>query len=124
MWSEFHALCDLGGRLAGSPSEAAALAWARERLAAIPGGRVREHPVAYPGWRCRTAQLIDAASGKALRCTPLLGTAATAGLTAEVVDLGLGRCRSISRATPTPCAAASCWCGTNIRSLPATCIAG
>ena len=91
MWSEFHALCDLGGRLAGSPSETAALAWARERLAAIPGASVREHPVAYPGWRCHKAQLIDARSGEALRCTPLLGTAATAGLTAEVLDLGLGR---------------------------------
>lgn len=97
MWSEFHALCDLGGRLAGSPSEATALAWARERLAAIPGGRVHEHPVAYPGWRCRDARLIDAASGKALRCTPLLGTAATAGLTAEVLDLGLGRADDFAR---------------------------
>src|SRR5215472_9758124 len=75
LWSEFHALCDLGGRLAGSPSEAAALAWARERLAAIPGGGVQEHAVAYPGWHCRGAQLIDARSGQALRCTPLLGTA-------------------------------------------------
>ncbi len=91
MWSEFHALCDLGGRLAGTPSEAAALAWAGERLAAIPGGRVRAHPVAYPGWRCHTAQLIELASGTALACTPLIGTAATAGLAAEVVDLGLGR---------------------------------
>jgi aminopeptidase YwaD len=91
MWSDFHALCDLGGRLAGSPSEAAALAWAREQLAKIPGGSVREHPVTYPGWRCRDAQLIDTRGGQALRCTPLLGTAATAGLTAEVIDLGLGR---------------------------------
>jgi Iap family predicted aminopeptidase len=97
MWSEFHALCDLGGRLAGSPSEAAALAWARARLAAVPGGSVREHPVAYPGWRCRTAHLIDAASGQALRCTPLLGTAATAGLSAEVLDLGLGHRQDFAR---------------------------
>jgi hypothetical protein len=97
MWAEFHALCDLGGRLAGSPSEAAALAWAHERLAAIPGGRLREHPVAYPGWRCRDAQLIDAASGRALGCTPLLGTAATTGLVAEVLDLGLGRADDFAR---------------------------
>jgi hypothetical protein len=97
LWSEFHALCGLGGRLAGSPSEAAALAWAHDRLAAIPGGTVREHPVAYPGWRCRNAQLIDAASGRALRCTPLLGTAATAGLVAEVLDLGLGRANDFAR---------------------------
>jgi aminopeptidase YwaD len=97
MWSDFQGLCDLGGRLAGSPSEAAALAWARDRLAAIPGGSVREHPVAYPGWRCRNAQLIDGGTGKALRCTPLLGTAATAGLTAEVLDLGLGHAEDFTR---------------------------
>src|SRR5262245_59086611 len=97
MWSDFFALCNLGGRLAGSPSEAAALAWARERLAAVPGGRLREHPVPYPGWRCRDAQLIDAASGRPLSCTPLLGTAATAGLAAEVIDLGLGRADDFAR---------------------------
>jgi hypothetical protein len=91
MWSDFQALCDLGGRLAGTPGESAALAWARARLAAIPGGSVREHPVAYPGWRCRDARLIEADSGAVLRCMPLIGTAATAGLSAEVFDLGLGR---------------------------------
>ncbi len=97
IWSDFQALCDLGGRLAGTRSEAAALSWAHARLTAIPGGNVREHPVAYPGWRCRDAQLIGATSGKALRCTPLLGAAATAGLTAEVIDLGLGRADDFAR---------------------------
>jgi len=97
MWSEFHALCDLGGRLAGSPSEAAALAWARERLAATPGGSVREHAVAYPGWRWRDARLIDTRSSAALRCTPLLGTVPTTGLTAEVLDLGRGRPEDFAR---------------------------
>ena len=43
------------------------------------------------------AQLVDARSGEALRCTPLLGTAATAGLTAEVLDLGLGRREDFAR---------------------------
>jgi hypothetical protein len=97
MWSDFHALCDLGGRLAGTWSEAAAQSWAQARLAAIPGGSVREHPVPYPGWRCHGAQLIDVRGGNALRCTPLLGTAAAAGLTAEVVDLGLGRADDFAR---------------------------
>jgi hypothetical protein len=97
MWSEFHALCDLGGRLAGTWSEAAALSWAHARLAVIPGGSVREHAVAYPGWRCHGAQLIDTRGGQSLRCTPLLGTAAAAGLTAEVVDLGLGRAEDFAR---------------------------
>jgi hypothetical protein len=97
MWSDFHALCDLGGRLAGTGSEAAALSWAEARLAAIPGGSVRAHRVAYPGWRCRKAELTDGRSGKPLRCTPLIGTAATAGLGAEVVDLGLGRADDFAR---------------------------
>jgi hypothetical protein len=97
MWSDFHALCDIGGRLAGTPSEAAALAWAQRRLAAIPGGSVRAHAVAYPGWRCRHAQLIDARNGQTLRCTPLLGTAATAELMAEVLDLGLGGTQDFAR---------------------------
>jgi aminopeptidase YwaD len=91
LWSDFLALCDCGGRVAGSASEAAALDWARARLAAVRGAIVREDVVAFPGWRWRAARLVDAASGVTFDCTPLLGTASTAGLTAEVFDLGFGR---------------------------------
>jgi hypothetical protein len=91
MWADFLALCDLGGRLAGSASEAAALDLVEQRLAAVPGATFRAEPVDYPGWRCRTAQLSDATTGVSFPCTPLLGTAATAGAAAEVLDLGLGR---------------------------------
>src|SRR5262244_740887 len=97
MWADFEALCDLGGRVAGSASEAAALAFARERLAAVPGARVRDDPVDYPGWRCRTAQLVSAMTGVAFPCTPLLGTASAAGMVAEVLDLGLGRVKDFQR---------------------------
>jgi aminopeptidase YwaD len=97
MWSDFQALCDLGGRLAASASEAKALAFARRQLAAVPGAQVREHPVDYPGWRCRTAQLTSATTGVELRCTPLLGTASAAGVVAEVLDLGLGRREDFER---------------------------
>jgi hypothetical protein len=96
LWSDFQALCDFGGRLAGSASEAAALDFARQRLASVPGAKVRDDPVEYPGWRCRTAQL-SIASGIAFECTPLLGTAPAAGLTAEVLDLGLGRREDFDR---------------------------
>jgi aminopeptidase YwaD len=89
MWADFQSLCDLGGRLAGTPSEAAALAFARERLAAVPGTQVREDGVNYPGWRCQTAQLIHVTTGVSLECTPLLGTA-SADVAAEVLDLGRG----------------------------------
>jgi aminopeptidase YwaD len=97
MWADFQSLCDLGGRLAGSVSEAAALAFARQRLAAVPGAKVRDDPVEYPGWRCRTAQLTNAMTGVSLQCTPLLGTASAAGLVAEVLDLGLGRPEDFER---------------------------
>ena len=91
VWADFVALCDLGGRLAGSASEAAALDFVQMRLAAVPGALFRAEPVEYPGWRCASAQLTDATTGVSFRCTPLLGTAATAGVVAEVLDLGLGR---------------------------------
>ena len=97
MWADFQALCDLGGRVAGSASEAAALAFARERLSAVPGARVRDDPVDYPGWRCRMAQLTSATTGSAFQCTPLLGTASAAGIVAEVLDLGLGRHEDFGR---------------------------
>jgi aminopeptidase YwaD len=97
LWADFQALCDFGGRLAGTASEAAALDFARVRLAAVPGAGVREDPVSYPGWRCRTAQLTDARSGAAFPCTPLLGTAAATGLVADVLDLGLGRREDFAR---------------------------
>ena len=99
MWADFEALCDLGGRVAGSASEAAALAFARQRLAAVPGAKVRDDPVDYLGWRCRTAQLVSATTGVSFPCTPLLGTASAAGVVAEVLDLGLGRRDDFERHT-------------------------
>jgi aminopeptidase YwaD len=97
MWADFQSLCDLGGRLAGSASETAALAFAGQRLAAVPGAKVRDDPLEYPGWRCRTAQLTHATTGVSLPCTPLLGSASAAGVVAEVLDLGLGRVEDFAR---------------------------
>ena len=96
-WEDFIALCDLGGRLAGSPSEAAALDLAFGRLAEVQGAEVRADTVSYPGWHYRTAALTDATTGAAFACTPLLGTASTAGLVAEVLDLGAGRQADLAR---------------------------
>src|SRR5262249_6045514 len=97
MWADFQALCDLGGRVAGSASEAVALAFGRERLAAVPGAKGREDPVDYPGWRGRMAQLTSGTTGSAFQCRPLLGTASAAGVVAEVLDLGLGRHEDFGR---------------------------
>ena len=97
MWADFQSLCDLGGRVAGSAGEAAALALARQRLAAVPGAMVRAEPVDYPGWTCRMAQLTDARTHVSFPCTPLLGTASAAGIVAEVLDLGLGHPEDFAR---------------------------
>jgi hypothetical protein len=98
MWANFQAMCDLGGRVAGSAGEGAALAFAAARLAAVPGAKVREDSVDYPGWRYWTAQLTSAATGVSFTCTPLLGTT-PANLVAEVFDLGLGRPGDFERHT-------------------------
>jgi aminopeptidase YwaD len=97
MWADFQSLCALGGRLAGSASEAAAQAFAGQQLAVVPGAKVRNDPVEYPGWRCRTAELTNVMTGVSLQCTPLLGTGSAAGLVAEVLDLGLGRPEDFER---------------------------
>ena len=90
LWEDFNALCDCGGRLAGSTSEARALRFARERLTSI-GGTVTMQPVSYAGWTLEGAELaLD--DGTALVCHPLLGTQSTLpeGLVGEVCDLGRG----------------------------------
>jgi len=88
--SDFNALCDFGGRRAGTDSERSALAWLRGKLSAM-GGTFRSEPVTYAGWTqgdC-SLSLID---GTPLVVNPLLGAQATPpeGLVAEVVDLGRG----------------------------------
>ena len=93
LWRDFAALCDCGGRLAGTASEQRALAWLRERGAAATGRPATVVPVPYEGWTattCRLELLTDPAV--AVPCHPLVRTRATArgGLAAEVIDLGRG----------------------------------
>ena len=87
---DFTALCDCGGRRAGSAAEQAALTLVHARLAAINSAAIIE-PVTYAGWRCSAATLtLD--DGTPLACNALLGSLSTPpdGITAEVVDLGRG----------------------------------
>jgi aminopeptidase YwaD len=101
LWTDFLALCDFGGRLAGTPSEAQAQAWCSSRLDAVsPGSRSRQDPTPYAGWTCHAAELIDVHSGRALDAVPLLGTASTPadGVELEVIDLGRGTPEQIREA--------------------------
>lgn len=90
LWSDFSALCDCGGRRAGSTSEASALSLAKQRLAAI-GRDVCVAAIPYAAWRLHDSSLT-LADGTALACNPLLGSQSTGaeGVSAEVCDLGRG----------------------------------
>jgi len=90
--ADFAALCDCGGRLAGTDSERAAIALLKERGAAATGRPATSLPARYGGWRATDARLeLVSAGGMAVPCHPLVRTCATRGtLEAEIVDLGRG----------------------------------
>lgn len=90
LWQDFNALCDCGGRLAGSESERRAMAHVRTALAQVAGLRCTSLPVAYNGWQATRSELE--VEGRRYRVHPLVRSMATApgGLTAEVIDLGRG----------------------------------
>lgn len=91
MIEEFHALCDFGGRLAGTESERRAMAYVKEHGRLAAGVPCTALPVPYGGWRASKAEL-RLADGALVPCHPLLRSVPTTagGLCAEVVDLGRG----------------------------------
>jgi aminopeptidase YwaD len=95
---DFLALCDCGGRRAGTASERAALKLVHDRLTAINPSAIIE-PVPYAGWRCSEATLT-LEDGAALTCNALLGSQSTPpqGISAEVIDLGRGKPEDFERA--------------------------
>lgn len=97
LWNDFVALCDCGGRQAGSASEKSALKLVHALQVAIdPLARI--DPVSYAGWRYSEATLV-LADGTALTCNPLNGSEFTPpqGIGADVVDLGRGTLEEFER---------------------------
>lgn len=94
---DFHALCDCGGRFAGTDSEARAREWLGAALAEIAPVR-REH-VAYRGWSRGPAQVV-LGDGAVLEAHGLVRSPSTPpeGLSARIVDCGQGRPEDIARA--------------------------
>jgi hypothetical protein len=92
LWADFAALCDCGGRFAGTDSERRALDWIEARGAAITGVPAEILPVPYEGWRADDCELSVVGSSAKLRCHPLVRSAPTpsGGIAATVVDLGRG----------------------------------
>jgi aminopeptidase YwaD len=91
LWPDFLAICDCGGRLAGTESEARAFAFVEGRAEVATGVKGRSIPVPYGGWRAKSASL-RLPGGAEAPCQALVRSIATppGGLTAEVVDLGRG----------------------------------
>jgi aminopeptidase YwaD len=89
--AEFEAICNTGGRLAGTRSERRAIDLVKQLGAAATGVPVRSVPVRYGGWTARQAELKVDGIGAA-PCHPLVRSIATGpqGITAEVIDLGRG----------------------------------
>jgi hypothetical protein len=92
LWSDFAALCDCGGRFAGTDSERRALDWLAKRGAEVTGRPADILPVPYAGWRASECTLSVVGDKAVFRCHPLVRSAATppGGLAATVVDLGRG----------------------------------
>jgi hypothetical protein len=90
LWLDFLALCDCGGRFAGTASESAAVRYLRRAGADAMGCAAMVMPVVYDGRRANRASLTLGSEN--LPCHPLVRSVATppGGLTAEVVDVGRG----------------------------------
>ena len=90
---DFHAICDFGGRFAGSDGEVAATDWLEARLEEVSGAAPRRVPVDYTGWSRREAVLerIDGAGGTH-DCISLVQSPPTRSdaLEADLVDIGRG----------------------------------
>jgi Iap family predicted aminopeptidase len=91
LWPDFLVLCDCGGRLAGTPSEAAALAFLRAAGTSATGSDAVAVPTPYVGWTAQEASLtlLDGDRRIPLACLPLIRSV-SGSVTAEVVDLGRG----------------------------------
>ena len=89
LWRDFEAICDTGGRFAGTDSEARARDLLARRLAEVTGTAPVEAPVDYLGWS-RGGACVEDAGGQALPCVSLVRSPATPGLRADLIDLGRG----------------------------------
>ena len=90
---DFHAICDFGGRFAGSESEVAATDWLAERLGQVSGVPPERVPVDYLGWSRGEAVLdrLDGPGGSH-ECIALVRSPATPGegLECDLIDVGRG----------------------------------
>ena len=100
--TEFAAICDCGGRRAGTRSETAARVLLRRLGEPATGQPAHLVPTPYDGWHARSASLalVEDRREIPLAAHPLVRTVATApdGLDAEVVPVGRGTAEEFAAA--------------------------
>ena len=93
LMNDFQAICEFGGRFAGSESEIAATDWLAARLEQVCGVAPGRVPVDYLGWSRGEAVLerLDGPGGSH-ECVSLVRSPATPaqGLEADLIDVGRG----------------------------------
>lgn len=89
--SDLNALCDFGGRFAGSESEMRARRFVEARLDEIGAGQSRSIDYPYSGW-ARGASSVELSGGTAVESTSLVLSPSTPpeGQELELIDLGRG----------------------------------
>jgi aminopeptidase YwaD len=89
--TDFEALCDCGGRLSGTPSEARAVSLLKTMGTNAMGVEPIVESIPYLGWKALHAELTGP-DGANHPINPLVRTVPTAGtgIKAEVIDLGRG----------------------------------
>ena len=89
--SDLNALCDFGGRFAGSESELRARRFVEARLGEIGAGRSCSIDYPYSAWE-RRASSVELSDGPAIESTSLVLSPSTPpeGLALELIDLGRG----------------------------------
>jgi len=92
--ADFTALTALGGRLVGSPSEAAACAWLEQRLRQIPAATIAANRFPYRSWASAecSLELIERRDAWPVASHPLYWSGETppGGLEADLIDVGRG----------------------------------
>ncbi len=100
--AEFAAICDCGGRLAGTASERLALDLVTRLGHDATGVPAQVVPTGYDGWQVTAASLhlVDGAARRPLTCLPLVRSAPTGpdGLEAEVLPVGRGTAEEFAAA--------------------------
>ena len=91
IWADFEAICDCGGRLSGTMSEAKALDLLKDLGSKATSVNPVVETVSYRGWEALTSNLIGP-DNRTYRVNSLVRSLATpeGGLNAEVIDLGRG----------------------------------